>query len=47
MIPMDILETRVTPEVMRGLVRDAKAAHMNLLRVWGGGRYFQGGLGGA
>ena len=42
-VPADILETRVTPAALQGLVRSAKAAHMNMLRVWGGGRYFQGG----
>ena len=27
---------------LQQLVLDAKAAHMNMLRVWGGGRYMQG-----
>ncbi|GAB4815645.1 hypothetical protein N2152v2_002691 [Parachlorella kessleri] len=40
-VPADILETRVTPAALRDLVHSAKAAHMNMLRVWGGGRYFQ------
>ena len=39
LIPLDILPTRVTPERLRRTVTDAKAVHMNMLRVWGGGAY--------
>ena len=38
-IPEDNLLARVTPERTRRLLEDAKAAHMNLIRVWGGGYY--------
>lgn len=38
-IPTDILESRATPARLRHLVAAAKAANMNMLRVWGGGRY--------
>ncbi len=41
MIPSDVLYTRTTPASLRRMVADAKAAHMNMLRVWGGGRYMQ------
>ena len=41
-VPAHILETSVTSAQLRRLVGDARAAHMNMLRVWGGGRYFQG-----
>ena len=42
-VPAHILETAVTGAQLQRLVEDARAAHMNMLRVWGGGRYFQGG----
>ena len=38
-IPADGILSRLTPERYRGLVADAAAANMNLLRVWGGGIY--------
>ena len=38
-IPEDNLLPRVTPERTRRLLEDAKAAHMNAIRVWGGGYY--------
>jgi beta-mannosidase len=38
-IPADVFAARVTPEKLRGLVADAAAANMNMLRVWGGGIY--------
>ncbi len=38
-IPEDNLLPRVTPERTRRLLEDAKAAHMNVIRVWGGGYY--------
>lgn len=41
-VPIDLLETRVTEKRVRRLVAAARAANMNMLRVWGGGRYFQG-----
>lgn len=41
-VPLDVLETRVTPAALRQLVLDAKEANMNSMRVWGGGRYFKG-----
>lgn len=38
-IPEDSLLPRVTPERTRALLVDAKAAHFNTIRVWGGGHY--------
>jgi beta-mannosidase len=38
-IPADSFPTRVSAAHMESLVRDAAAAHMNMLRVWGGGFY--------
>ncbi|MEJ5223565.1 MAG: sugar-binding domain-containing protein, partial [Anaerolineales bacterium] len=38
-IPADSFPTRVTPARLEGLIRDAAAVHMNMLRVWGGGFY--------
>lgn len=38
-IPEDNLLPRVTPERTRRLLEDARAAHCNILRVWGGGYY--------
>ncbi len=38
-IPADVFAARVTSEKLRGLVADAAAANMNMLRVWGGGVY--------
>ena len=38
-IPEDNLLPRVTPERSRRLLEDAKAANMNVIRVWGGGYY--------
>ena len=38
-IPEDNLLPRVTPERTRRLLEDAAAAHMNAIRVWGGGYY--------
>ena len=38
-IPEDNLLPRVTPERTRRLLEDAAAAHMNTIRVWGGGYY--------
>ncbi len=38
-IPADALPARATPLRIETLLRAATAAHMNMLRVWGGGRY--------
>jgi len=38
-IPADALPSRITPERMRRLLSEAKAANMNMIRVWGGGFY--------
>jgi beta-mannosidase len=38
-IPADSFPTRISDAAMEGLIRDAAAAHMNMLRVWGGGFY--------
>ena len=38
-IPEDNLISRVTPERTRRLLTDARDAHMNAVRVWGGGYY--------
>ncbi|MBJ3785192.1 beta-mannosidase [Devosia sediminis] len=38
-IPADAIPTRVTPEVIRDLLESARAANMNMLRIWGGGQY--------
>lgn len=38
-IPEDNLLARRSPERTRRLLEDAKAAHMNTVRIWGGGHY--------
>jgi beta-mannosidase len=38
-IPADSFTTRVTDARMRSLLQSAADAHMNMLRVWGGGTY--------
>ena len=38
-IPADAFINRVTPERYRDLIASAAGAHMNMLRVWGGGIY--------
>ena len=38
-IPADALFGRITVEGVRGLLQSAVDANMNMLRVWGGGRY--------
>jgi beta-mannosidase len=40
-IPEDLLVPRVTPERYRAQLEAARAANMNMLRVWGGGIYEQ------
>ncbi|MDO6765814.1 glycoside hydrolase family 2 protein [Agarivorans sp. 1_MG-2023] len=38
-IPLDAMPSRQTPQRYRQLLSDAKAANMNMIRVWGGGQY--------
>lgn len=38
-IPADALPGRITAEKTRALLQSAADAHMNMIRVWGGGRY--------
>ncbi len=38
-IPADALPGRITPEKTRALLQSAVDANMNMIRVWGGGRY--------
>lgn len=38
-IPEDNLLSRVTPQRTRRLLEDAKLAHFNTVRIWGGGYY--------
>jgi beta-mannosidase len=38
-IPADALPSRVTPAATENLLQSAVDAHMNMIRVWGGGRY--------
>jgi len=38
-IPADAIPSRITPDVIRDLLESAKAANMNMLRIWGGGQY--------
>lgn len=38
-IPSDALPQRETPAVLEDLLSSARTANMNMLRVWGGGRY--------
>ncbi len=38
-IPADALHGRITPRAVRGLLQSAVDANMNMIRVWGGGRY--------
>jgi len=38
-IPADSFPTRISDVYLEGLIRDAAAANMNMLRVWGGGFY--------
>jgi beta-mannosidase len=38
-IPADAIPSRITPSVIRDLLDSAKAANMNMLRIWGGGQY--------
>jgi beta-mannosidase len=38
-IPADSFPTRISDAYMESLIRGAAAAHMNMLRIWGGGFY--------
>ncbi|MBJ6987331.1 MULTISPECIES: glycoside hydrolase family 2 protein [unclassified Devosia] len=38
-IPADAIPSRITPEVVGDLLASAKAANMNMLRIWGGGQF--------
>jgi beta-mannosidase len=38
-IPADALHGRITVEGVRGLLQSARDANMNMIRIWGGGRY--------
>ncbi len=38
-IPCDAMTARQTPERYRDLLGSAKAAHMNMVRLWGGGQF--------
>ncbi len=38
-IPQDALGSNVTPEATRDLLQSAVDANMNMIRIWGGGRY--------
>jgi beta-mannosidase len=38
-IPADAIPSRITPDIIRDLLGSAKAANMNMLRIWGGGQY--------
>ncbi len=39
LIPADALPSAATPELTEKLLHSAAAANMNMIRVWGGGRY--------
>ncbi len=41
-IPADALAGRITRDAVRDLLQSAVDAHMNMIRVWGGGRYEPG-----
>ena len=38
-IPADALAGRITPNAVRDLLQSAVDANMNMIRIWGGGRY--------
>jgi beta-mannosidase len=38
-IPADALSGRITPDAVRDLLQSAVDANMNMIRIWGGGRY--------
>ncbi|KAL6763781.1 glycoside hydrolase superfamily [Haematococcus lacustris] len=39
LVPANVLHTRGTPRALHRLLRAARDAHMNMVRVWGGGLY--------
>jgi beta-mannosidase len=39
-IPVNIFHSQATPAAMMELVTNAVEANMNMLRIWGGGRYY-------
>lgn len=39
-VPLSLLKSNVNKETMEKLLWSVKAAGMNMIRVWGGGRYF-------
>ncbi|KAL7751733.1 hypothetical protein RI367_002732 [Sorochytrium milnesiophthora] len=41
LIPLDAFSDKVTYERLKNLVTSAKAANMNMLRIWGGGQYME------
>ncbi len=41
-IPQDALASNITPEATRDLLQSTVDANMNMIRVWGGGRYEPG-----
>jgi beta-mannosidase len=36
-VPPDSLQSRITPDLVCAELRAARDAHMNMLRIWGGG----------
>ena len=38
-IPADAIPSRITEPIVRDLLESAKAANMNMIRIWGGGQY--------
>ncbi len=38
-IPIDAIPSRITPTAVRDALESARAANMNMIRVWGGGQY--------
>lgn len=38
-IPADAIPSRINPVMIRDLLESARAANMNMLRIWGGGQY--------
>lgn len=44
LIPLHVLPTSATPDALTHLLDSALAANMNMMRIWGGGRYADGAL---